>query len=130
VLKSNLVTNSCAIPSFRKDLYALDKLYVLNMVFLCVEEIGVFKAYEILKRRTKFDSFLLNQTMSNDNVRGVKGLLGLSPLGLISCLLRGLVKPLYKMRGDVSIYASKRLERHPFSLVGRRQSPTIGLPRP
>jgi hypothetical protein len=36
-------------------------------------------------------------------VRGVKGLLGLSPLGLISPLLKGQVKPLYIMRGDVSI---------------------------
>ena len=32
------------------------------------------------------------------SVRGVKGLLGLSPLGLISCLLRGKVKPLYIRR--------------------------------
>jgi len=37
------------------------------------------------------------------SVRGVKGLLGLSPLGLISRLLRGQVRPLYIMRGDVSI---------------------------
>jgi hypothetical protein len=44
------------------------------------------------------------------SVRGVKGLLGLSPLGLISCLLRGQVSlacksrnPLYIRRGDVSI---------------------------
>jgi hypothetical protein len=37
------------------------------------------------------------------SVRGVKGLLGLSPLGLISPLLKGQVKPLYIMRGDVSI---------------------------
>ena len=37
------------------------------------------------------------------SVRGVKGLLGLSPLGLIRCLLRGKVKPLYIRRGDVSI---------------------------
>jgi len=36
-------------------------------------------------------------------VRGVKGLLGLSPLGLISRLLRGQVRPLYIMGGDVSI---------------------------
>jgi hypothetical protein len=43
-------------------------------------------------------------------VRRVKGLLGLSPLGLISCLLRGQVSlacksrnPLYIRRGDVSI---------------------------
>jgi hypothetical protein len=43
-------------------------------------------------------------------VRRVKGLLGLSPLGLISCLLRGQVNlacksrnPLYIRRGDVSI---------------------------
>ena len=37
------------------------------------------------------------------SVRGVKGLLGLSPLGFISCLLRGKVKPLYIKRGDASI---------------------------
>ena len=37
------------------------------------------------------------------SVRGVKGLLGLSPLGLISRLLRGQVRPLYIMGGDVSI---------------------------
>jgi hypothetical protein len=37
------------------------------------------------------------------SVRGVKSLLGLSPLGLISRLLRGQVRPLYIMRGDVSI---------------------------
>jgi len=37
------------------------------------------------------------------SVRGVKGLLGLSPLELISRLLRGQVRPLYIMRGDVSI---------------------------
>ena len=39
----------------------------------------------------------------SDIVRGVKGLLGLSPLELISRLLRGQVRPLYIMRGDVSI---------------------------
>jgi hypothetical protein len=37
------------------------------------------------------------------SVRRVKGLLGLSPLGLISRLLRDQVRPLYIMRGDVSI---------------------------
>ena len=36
-------------------------------------------------------------------VKGVKGPLGLSPLGFISCLLRGKVKPLYIKRGDASI---------------------------
>ena len=41
--------------------------------------------------------------MSKIFVRGVEGLLGLSPLGLISCLLRGKVKPLYIRKGDVSI---------------------------
>jgi hypothetical protein len=38
------------------------------------------------------------------SVRRVNGLLGLSPLGLISPLLRGQVRPLlYIRRGDVSI---------------------------
>jgi len=37
------------------------------------------------------------------SVRGVKSLLGLSPLELISRLLMGQVRPLYIMRGDVSI---------------------------
>jgi len=36
--------------------------------------------------------------LSPKPVRGVEGLLGLSPLGLISCLLRGKVKPLYMRR--------------------------------
>jgi hypothetical protein len=39
-----------------------------------------------------------------ETVRRVKGLLGLSPLGLTSRLLRGQVRPLpYIRRGDVSI---------------------------
>ena len=64
------------------------------------------------------------------SVRGVKGLLGLSPLGLISRLLRGQVRHLYIMRGDVSIYnQAKRLEGDPFSLAGHGRSPAAGLPQ-
>ena len=39
-----------------------------------------------------FTSFLYKHcNVIYTNVRGVKGLLGLSPLGLVSCLLRGQV---------------------------------------
>ena len=57
-------------------------------------------------------------------VRGVKGLLGLSPLGLISRLLRVQIRPLYIIRGDVSIYNQARIKKeNPSLLPGRGQTP-------
>ena len=68
-------------------------------------------------------------------VRRVKDLLGLSPLGLISRFLRGLVslackssKPLYKERRCSNLKSSKRLKGNPFSLASRGQSPAAGVP--